>query len=160
MSAATLKPIRLEFYLPLLSGANKMSLFRADSLVRYLRQLRIGFECRCNGAISMGTHVGLNVATRVCDVYPDKCWFAALCRFWLQCSRTLRRCLFRDNSDLFKSSHLHRPRYRYPFHRNAFRVSLTANGRIISCVCVWWSHAFPVLRLSPHFCQGRPKRHE
>ena len=39
----------------------------------------------------MDTHVGLNAATRVCGVYPDKCWFAVLCRFWLQCSRTLRR---------------------------------------------------------------------
>jgi len=25
------------------------------------------------------------------DVCPDKCWFAVLCRFWLQCSRGLRR---------------------------------------------------------------------
>jgi len=32
----------------------------------------------------MDTHVGLNVAIRVCDVYPDKCWFAVLCRFCLQ----------------------------------------------------------------------------
>jgi len=23
-------------------------------------------------------------------VYTDKCWFAVLCRFWLQCGRTLR----------------------------------------------------------------------
>ena len=38
----------------------------------------------------MDTHVGLNVTTRVCDVYPDKCWFVVLCRFWVQCSRTLR----------------------------------------------------------------------
>jgi len=74
--------------------------------------VRIGFECRCNVAtewaktrlqyivnyciptfgpssISMDTHVGLNVATRVCDIYPDKCWLAVLCRFWLQCHRTL-----------------------------------------------------------------------
>jgi hypothetical protein len=36
--AATLKPIRLERYLPRLSGANKVSLFRADSLARYLLQ--------------------------------------------------------------------------------------------------------------------------
>jgi len=36
------------------------------------------------------TVVGLNVATRSCIVYPDKCWFAVLCRFWLQCNRTLR----------------------------------------------------------------------
>jgi len=36
--------------------------------------VRMGFEC-------MDTNVGLNVATRVCDVYPDKCWFAVLCRF-------------------------------------------------------------------------------
>jgi len=38
MSAATLKPIRPECYLPQLSGANKVSLFRADSLARYLLQ--------------------------------------------------------------------------------------------------------------------------
>jgi len=38
MSAATLKPIRLECYLHRLSGANKVSLFRADSLARYLLQ--------------------------------------------------------------------------------------------------------------------------
>jgi len=38
MSAATLKPIRLECYLPRLPGANKVSLFRADSLDRYLLQ--------------------------------------------------------------------------------------------------------------------------
>jgi hypothetical protein len=37
-SAATLKPIRLECYLPRLSGANKVSLFRVDSLARYLLQ--------------------------------------------------------------------------------------------------------------------------
>ena len=36
MLAATLKPIRLECYLPRLSGANKVGLFRADSLARYL----------------------------------------------------------------------------------------------------------------------------
>jgi len=53
--------------------------------------VRIGFKCRCNVAISMDTHVGLNVATRVCDVWPDKCWFAELCRFWLQFSRALTR---------------------------------------------------------------------
>jgi hypothetical protein len=38
MSAAALKPIRLECYLPRLSGVNKVSLFRADSLARYLLQ--------------------------------------------------------------------------------------------------------------------------
>jgi len=52
--------------------------------------VRKGFECCCNVAISMDMHVGLNVATRVCDVYPHKCWFAVLCRFWLQCRRTLK----------------------------------------------------------------------
>ena len=36
MSAATLKPIRLECYLPRLPGENKVSLFRADSLDRCL----------------------------------------------------------------------------------------------------------------------------
>jgi hypothetical protein len=38
MSAATLKPIKLECHLRRLSGANKVSLFRADSLDRYLLQ--------------------------------------------------------------------------------------------------------------------------
>ena len=36
------------------------------------------------------TVVGLNVATRSCSVYADKCWFAVLCRFWLQCRGTLK----------------------------------------------------------------------
>jgi len=35
MLAATLKMIRLECYLSRLSGANKVSLFRAESLARY-----------------------------------------------------------------------------------------------------------------------------
>ena len=93
MSAATLKPTRLECYLPRMSGANKVSLFRADSLVRYLLQSAWDSRLRTRSpcvAIRMDTHVGLNAATRVCDVYPEKCWFAVLCRFWLQCSRTLR----------------------------------------------------------------------
>ena len=34
---------------------------------------------------------GLNLATRVCDVCPDKCRFAVLCRFRLQCGLTLRQ---------------------------------------------------------------------
>jgi len=38
MSAAALKPIRLECYLTRLPGANKVSLFQADSLARYLLQ--------------------------------------------------------------------------------------------------------------------------
>jgi len=38
MSAATLKSIRLECYLPRLSGANRVSLFRVDSLARCLLQ--------------------------------------------------------------------------------------------------------------------------
>jgi hypothetical protein len=38
MPAATLKPIRLQCYLPRLSGSNKVSLFRADSLARQLLQ--------------------------------------------------------------------------------------------------------------------------
>jgi len=42
MSAATLKPIRLECYFPQLPGANKVSLFRADSLDRYLLQCAWG----------------------------------------------------------------------------------------------------------------------
>jgi len=56
--------------------------------------VHIGFECCCNGQTvsnrSLDTYVGLNVATRFCDVYPDKCWFAVLRRFWLQCSRSLK----------------------------------------------------------------------
>jgi len=141
MSAAKLKPIRLKCYHPRLSGVNKVSLFRAGSLVRYVwrqqsefvssrqsgqiclasteclfragslvryvwhqhsefvssRQsvqtpaaVRIGFECHYSVAISMYTHVGLNVTTRVWDVCPDKCWFAVVCRFWLQCSHPPR----------------------------------------------------------------------
>jgi hypothetical protein len=85
MLAATLKPIRLECYLPRLYGANKVSLFPADSLARYLLQ-----RAQDSSVVAMDkTVVGLNVATRSCNVYPDKCWFAMLCRFWLQCSRTL-----------------------------------------------------------------------
>jgi hypothetical protein len=38
MLAATLKPIRLECCLSRLSGANKVNLFGADSLARYLLQ--------------------------------------------------------------------------------------------------------------------------
>ena len=38
MPAAAVKPIRLECYLPRLSGANKVSVFRADSLATYLLQ--------------------------------------------------------------------------------------------------------------------------
>ena len=38
MSAATLKPIRLECYLPRLPGDTKVSLFQADRLDRYLLQ--------------------------------------------------------------------------------------------------------------------------
>ena len=87
MSAATLKPIRLECYLPRLSGANKVSLFRADSLDRYLLQCAKDWS-----VVAMDkTVVGLKVATRSCSVYPDKCWFAVLCRFWVRCSRSLRR---------------------------------------------------------------------
>jgi len=87
MSAATLKPIRLKCYLPRLSGANKVSLFRADSLGRYLLQC-----AKDSSVVAMDkTVVGLNVATRSCNVHPDKCWIAVLCWFWLQCSHSLRR---------------------------------------------------------------------
>jgi hypothetical protein len=48
-----------------------------------LAAVRIGFE----SVVAMDkTVVGLNVDTRSCNVYPDRCWFAVLCRFWLQCS--------------------------------------------------------------------------
>jgi len=57
ISADTLKPIRLECYLPRLSGANKVSLFRADSLARLPAAVRIGFGCRCNRQ---------NVSNRTC----------------------------------------------------------------------------------------------
>jgi hypothetical protein len=95
MSATTLKPIRLECYLSGLSGANKVCLFRADSLARYLLQ------CAWDSSVVVmfKTHVGLNVATHSCNVYPDTCWFVVLCRFWLQCSCTLRQpCLYGDQS--------------------------------------------------------------
>jgi hypothetical protein len=57
MPAATLKRIRLECYLPRLSGANKLSLFRADSLARYLLQ------CSKDSSVVVmdRTVVGLNV---------------------------------------------------------------------------------------------------
>jgi hypothetical protein len=63
----------------------KVSLFRADSLDRYLLQ------CAQDSSVVVMDKmvVGLNVATCSCNVYPDKCWFAVLCRFWLQCSRSL-----------------------------------------------------------------------
>jgi hypothetical protein len=65
MSAATLKPIRLECYLSRLSGANKVSLFRADSLARHLLQC-----AKDSSVVAMAkTVVGLNVATRSCNVY-------------------------------------------------------------------------------------------
>jgi hypothetical protein len=55
-------------------------------------------------AVSIDTHVGLNVATRSCNVYPVKCWFAVLCRFWLQCSCTVREFPGSNNSiDFFCS---------------------------------------------------------
>ena len=64
MLAATLKQIRLECYLFRLSGANKVSLFRADSLARYLLQC-----AQDSSAVAMDkTTVGLNVATRSCNV--------------------------------------------------------------------------------------------
>ena len=60
MSTATQKPIRLECYLPRLSGDNKVGLFRADSLARYVLQ------CAWDSSVVAmdKTVVGLNVATR------------------------------------------------------------------------------------------------
>jgi hypothetical protein len=100
MTAATLKPIRLECYLPRLPGANRVSLFRADSLARYL------LHCvQDSSVVAMDkTVVGLNVTTRSCNVYPDKCWFAVLCRFWLQCSCTLRLTLRTTSFNIQKFS--------------------------------------------------------
>ena len=43
-SAATLKPIRLECSVPRLSGANKVSLFGADSLIRHQPRCAVGLE--------------------------------------------------------------------------------------------------------------------
>ena len=63
----------------------QQSLFRPDSLVRHLLQ----FAWDTGVAVSMDTHVGLNVATRVCDVCPDKCWSTVFCWLCLQCSPTL-----------------------------------------------------------------------
>jgi hypothetical protein len=100
MLAATLKPIRLECYLPRLSDANKLNLFRADSLARYL--LQCAYNSTVVGMDKMV--VGLNVATRSCNVCPDKCWFAVLCRFWFQCSRTLRRKLQESKCSLHRKS--------------------------------------------------------
>ena len=61
--------------------------------------VRAVFEYRYSVVTSMVTHVGLNVATRVCDVYPDKYWFAVLCRFWHQCSRNPYSPLPQTNSE-------------------------------------------------------------
>jgi len=60
-SEATLKLIRLECYLPRLSGANKVGVFPAESLVWIPAAMRIGFECRCNGQ---------NISNRISDVTP------------------------------------------------------------------------------------------
>jgi hypothetical protein len=49
MLAATLNPIRLECYLPRLSGANKVSLFRSRQSGQILAAVRIEFECCWNG---------------------------------------------------------------------------------------------------------------
>ena len=49
MLAATLKPIRLECYLPRLSGANKVSLISSRQSGQILAAVRLGLECRCDG---------------------------------------------------------------------------------------------------------------
>ena len=60
MLVATLKPIRLECYLPRLPGANKASFFRADSLAKHLLQC-----AKDSSVVAMDkTVVGSNVATR------------------------------------------------------------------------------------------------
>jgi hypothetical protein len=67
MSAATLKPIRLECCLPRLSGANKVSLFRADSLARHLLQ-----SAYDSSVIVMDKPVvGLNVAHKFAAMYAQ-----------------------------------------------------------------------------------------
>jgi len=65
MSAATLKPIRLEYYLRRLSGANKVSLFRADSLARYLLQF-----AKYSSVVAMDkTVVGLTLRLLMSYIY-------------------------------------------------------------------------------------------
>jgi hypothetical protein len=85
----------------------KVSLFRADSLDR------CKLQCAWDPSVLAmdKTAVGLNVATRSCNVYPDKCWFAVLCRFWLQCNRTLtyRCCLVRQSASVLYLARLDGP---------------------------------------------------
>ena len=68
-----------------------MSLFRSDSLVRHLLQ-----RAWDSSIVAMDKTYGhacrIKCSHTVCDVHPDKCWFAVLCRFWLRCSRTLNLC--------------------------------------------------------------------
>jgi hypothetical protein len=51
ITAATLKPTRLERYLPRLSGDSKVRLFRADSLARCLLQWMYCFFRIYNGVL-------------------------------------------------------------------------------------------------------------
>jgi len=86
-------------------------------------------------AISMDTHVGLNVVTRFYNVYPDKCWFAVLCRFWLQCSRTVRGFPGSNiSTDFFCSVTLYNPRKLYA---NTLSCALAASFSVYP----YYSHA-------------------
>ena len=71
----------------------------------------------------MDMHVGLNATTRVCDVNPDKCWFAVLCRFWLQCSCTLRRNILPTTLKTLP----HVPHYTIINHNSATYANLRKN---------------------------------
>ena len=67
--------------------------------------------------------VGLNAATRVCDVNPEKCWFAVLCWFWLQCSLTLRRNILPPTAKMVT----HVPHYTIKNHNSATYANLHKN---------------------------------
>ena len=89
MSPATPKPIRLECYLPRLSGANKVCFeptVWSDTCCS-AHEIRVSLQC----SYKYG-HACRNKRSQTClRCIPSKCWFAVLRRFCLQCSRTLRR---------------------------------------------------------------------
>ena len=87
MLAATLKPIRLECYLLRLSGANKVSLFRADSLDRYL--LQCAWDWVALDRLSEHETIAstANVIISVCvTVHIVHRWITALHRYFIQLS--------------------------------------------------------------------------
>jgi hypothetical protein len=81
-------------------------------------------------AVSLGTHVGLNVATRACNVCPDKCWFAVLYRFWLQCTRSLGEVRLQENCICLNCS-------------NEIRTTLTWTTPPRRLCIFWWSDVPP-----------------